>query len=462
MKKYPKTYGLWHHRKWCILTAVNLENTQEVKKKGAILAFEMKLCEQFLAKDERNFHVWNYRGWLTDTIKRTDIPFVEKELEFIESKLSQNFSNFSAIYNKGKNTVHLTKLKVDKLLSQPEETQLTEAEQHLAREYFRFDVPLDFIRTELESVKTGLYMQSKEEPMWLYQKWLLNKMAPIRIQGLVNFGEKDEQVVICIVFSSKIKNLKESNLLVFADKNLIPREIQKVGKTNYSYLWLCKIQKSALEEATDLKMKFVNDVEIATTIPQLKKIFENPVEDYNGKRFVDPTSYEFKLTKNVSIYFRRKCETELPFLMLVEELADAELNNVKEIIEMEPENSFAQAQFVFLQEEFLSNPSDDAQELAHELKQTQEIIDSFNTVISKKPRHFERISNMAKIYDLKYQLLLKLLGKADEEKLKAQLADKTLSQLDLGRILHLLLLNHVYTAKESDVYHLLKEYFNIA
>ena len=361
----------------------------------------MKLCEQFLAKDERNFHVWNYRGGLTDTIKRTDVAFVEKELEFIETKLNQNFSNFSAIYNKGKNTVHLTKLKVEKLLAQPDDTPLTDVEQHLIREYFRFDVPLEFIRSELDSVKTGLYMQSKEEPMWLYQKWLLSKMAPIRIRGLVNLGEREGHVVICVVFSSKIKNLKENNLLVFADNNLVPREIEKVGKTNYSYLWLCRVPKSATEGAAELKMKFVNDVEIAKTIPELRKVFESPVEDYNGKRFVDPTSYEFKLTKQVTIYFRRKSETQLPFLMLVEELADAEFNNVKEIIEMEPENTFAQAQFVYLQEEFLENPSDDTQELKNELKQTQEILDSFTTVISKKPRHLERISNMQKIYELK-------------------------------------------------------------
>ena len=361
----------------------------------------MKLCEQFLAKDKRNFHVWNYRGWLTDTIKKTDVAFVEKELDFIESKLKEDFSNFSALYNKGKNTTHLTKLKVENLLAQPEDTQLSDTDQHLIKEYFRFDVPLNFIRTELDSVKTGLYMQSKEEPMWLYQKWLLNKLTPIKIRGLVNLGEREGQVVICVVFSSKIRNLKENNLLVFADKNLVPRNVEKVGKTNYSYLWLCKIPKEVIAEATDLKIKFVNDIEVAKTIPELKKLFENPVEDYNGKRFVDPTSYEFKLTKNVSIYFRRKHETELPFLMLIEELAAAEFTNVKDIIEMEPENSFAQAQYVFLQEEFLENPSDDTQELKNELKQTQEIIESFETVISNAPRHLERISNMAKIYELK-------------------------------------------------------------
>ena len=55
-----------------------------------------------------------------------------------------------------------------------------------------------------------------------------------------------------------------------------------------------------------------------------------------------------------------------------------------------------------------------------------------------------------------------MLGRADEEKLKERLADKKLSQLDLGRIYHLLLLNHVYPSKESEIYHLLKEYFNTA
>ena len=84
-------------------------------------------------------------------------------------------------------------------------------------------------------------------------------------------------------------------------------------------------------------------MEIAKTVGDFQKVFDSFVEDYNGKRFVDPTSYEFKMIGETRIQFRKKTETEIPLILLLEELAASELNTVKEIIELEPENSLAQA-----------------------------------------------------------------------------------------------------------------------
>lgn len=376
------------------------QHGESIKKKGAILVFELKLCEQFLGKDERNFHVWNYRGWLTDTAANVDTQLLEKELEFIESKLSQNFSNFSALYNKGKNITHLTKLKVDKILEKPDDTVLDESEQFLGKEYFRFDMPLDFIRSEFENVKTGLYMQSKEEPMWLYQRFLLNKVTPLKVRGLVNCGTHDGKVVICVVFSGKIKNLKPENLLVLADKKSVSVEVEKVGSSNYSYLWLCHVSKEDID-GKDLRLQITNNIDAVKTVGDLKKSFESPVEDYNGKRFVDSTPYTFKLPDGEHISFQRKSDSESAFMMLLEEIAEGELGTVKEILELEPENSFAQSQFVYLEEEYLTVPSNELKDLNNQLKRTEEILESYQTLLATQPRHTVRVSHLSKIYHLK-------------------------------------------------------------
>lgn len=50
-----------------------------------------------LMKDDRNFHVWNYRFWALN-LKGYD----EKELDFLKTKIENNCHNFSAYHYREK------------------------------------------------------------------------------------------------------------------------------------------------------------------------------------------------------------------------------------------------------------------------------------------------------------------------------------------------------------------------
>ena len=52
LRRNPKSYGAWHHRKWAL---------REQGPARAELGRELQLCAQLLAADERNFHCWNFR-----------------------------------------------------------------------------------------------------------------------------------------------------------------------------------------------------------------------------------------------------------------------------------------------------------------------------------------------------------------------------------------------------------------
>lgn len=80
----------------------------------AITKGELGLCEAMLAKDERNFHVWNYRNWIIKRIKKPENDVVIKELSFLDTKLEHNFSNFSALHFKSKNLVSKYALMMEK------------------------------------------------------------------------------------------------------------------------------------------------------------------------------------------------------------------------------------------------------------------------------------------------------------------------------------------------------------
>jgi len=67
LKRNPKAYASWFHRKWSIayfLSSGSLSDVQSNETALVILQSELDLCAQFLMMDERNFHCWNYRRFV--------------------------------------------------------------------------------------------------------------------------------------------------------------------------------------------------------------------------------------------------------------------------------------------------------------------------------------------------------------------------------------------------------------
>ena len=48
---------------------------------------ELFLCEKMLEKDERNFHVWNYRNWVTNVTPEFSQFYIANELSFTKQKI---------------------------------------------------------------------------------------------------------------------------------------------------------------------------------------------------------------------------------------------------------------------------------------------------------------------------------------------------------------------------------------
>lgn len=138
LRKNEKSYSVWQHRIWILSKMPRSEYKSEIL-----------LCNSFLAKDERNFHCWNYRNHICN-IAEIDL---EKEFEFTTEKIRSNFSNFSAWHRRHKLLL--------KGLSMPDgDCPKTCDLKHIW---------LD----EYNMVLNALFTDPSDQSPWLYHNWLI-------------------------------------------------------------------------------------------------------------------------------------------------------------------------------------------------------------------------------------------------------------------------------------------------
>jgi geranylgeranyl transferase type-2 subunit alpha len=101
-----KVYSAFVHRRWIL-------SQMDAQRRRALLQGELKKCESLLKLDDRNFHAWGYRRWVTDELRQIRIdggdaaPLLSSSLfsdqdewTFTDAKINQNFSNYSAWHNR--------------------------------------------------------------------------------------------------------------------------------------------------------------------------------------------------------------------------------------------------------------------------------------------------------------------------------------------------------------------------
>lgn len=215
MKRYPKCYWIWNHRRWCL---------EELKEKASWKA-ELALVEKLLNLDARNFHGWHYRRYVVARMTmraREKAPDKESalaaelaidlgEFKFTTSKINQNISNFSAFHNRA--------ALILKIVDEVNSTNLALLSQEAREIALSFADPQLLLALELQVVKTGMYMDVDDSSIWLYMKWLLS--APVFVEAC---GE-----LFYDVLKLQLKDVEELNDLEKSD-----------SPTNSDNIWCLK------------------------------------------------------------------------------------------------------------------------------------------------------------------------------------------------------------------------------
>ncbi|NP_001086755.1 Rab geranylgeranyltransferase alpha [Xenopus laevis] len=203
----PKSYGTWYHRCWIMKIMPKPD-----------WARELALCNRFLEIDERNFHCWDYRRFVTQS---SSVPDPE-ELEFTTSLISKNFSNYSSWHYRSK------------LLPQIHPDQL-----RIGR------VTEGALLNELELVQNAFFTDPNDQSAWFYHRWLLGRADhPLSIRCVM--VSLDEGCV-SVTFSQSVA-VQDDLILFLNDKPIFVSWRTAGRKEKRSLFWVCDLPKECIND----------------------------------------------------------------------------------------------------------------------------------------------------------------------------------------------------------------------
>ena len=156
-----KVYSAWVHRKWLI------EQLDPERRKQVLLG-ENKKCEGLLKLDERNFHVWGYRRWVTGLLSDMHAHTWEHDWSFTKAKIGQNFSNYSAWHSRAL------------ILGDRLEREVTAQLKLANREGEVGEELCATLSEEMSLAERAFYADPNDQSSWFYARYLLRLLKLIR------------------------------------------------------------------------------------------------------------------------------------------------------------------------------------------------------------------------------------------------------------------------------------------
>ena len=173
LRKNPKSYCSWFHRRWTVRRLVEEVSLKDAKGDGpdglgedadAILGHEMKLIAKLLELDDRNFHCWGYRRFVTALRGAPDVD----ELEYTTHKIEANFSNYSAWHHR---STYLPLVSGESTSDAPPSSSAAELSR--AGSKVSIKLPKGVLDAEYELVQQAFFTEPEDQSGWMYHRWLL-------------------------------------------------------------------------------------------------------------------------------------------------------------------------------------------------------------------------------------------------------------------------------------------------
>jgi hypothetical protein len=243
---------------------------------------ELALCDYMLKKDNRNFHVWNYRSWV---VALEGNQGVNDEMEFTKSMIYRDFSNFSAWHYRTK----------------------------VVKKKFPDQVPVEFIKSELSMLKNAYFTCPNDQSVWNYHRWLLLSLETIKIVGISPRTYKNIPNELILGFSHSISGLDSQSVGVSDGWEPSEGTWEPLYTKPFSYIW-----------------KFVPDKPFTNAVEIRLNPVNTQVCDFNKNYTFTNLIYKYQKADN-EYEFKADGQEDI-------EVFEQELANINELLDIEEED----------------------------------------------------------------------------------------------------------------------------
>ena len=225
-ERNPKSYCAWFQRGW-ILENIPSPDLQQ----------ELKLCNKLLDLDERNFHCWDYRRYVS---KKAQVN-VQDELKFTLGKIQQNFSNFSSWHYR------------TSLLTSSEFSNSINFSEKWASEY--------------ELVENAIYTDPTDQSAWFYHKWLsstnfgnnvMKRSKQTDMVKIQSFVVDLKSSFIGVTLNHEVKHWEHPFLLSSEHGNMVDKQFEPVQRGFTKFWFLDKAGIAQLDYDGTIKFDKAN------------------------------------------------------------------------------------------------------------------------------------------------------------------------------------------------------------
>ncbi|VEL07941.1 unnamed protein product [Protopolystoma xenopodis] len=365
----PKSYASWHYRSWL------MTNHPDPDWKA-----ELKTCNMALKLDERNFHCWDYRRFI---ISNGNISESE-EIAYIDTCLENNFSNFSAWHYRTGLLDSRPFINVQSMPISP--PPMTPNAFHSRG----FD-DSSLLEKELDLVHNAVFTDPKDQSPWLYYAWLLGHGERKSYLRDIYISRCLRRIILVFTSPKLISTLNELQLeltVTIPSGSVLSFKPDELGGWNsvmpcqVSALWWLDISHEALSIPRPSIMQqeplFEPSIHVSLCIKD--------VDNFDDDGIVLECSMNSHKNESLTHVDLDPLRLFNPSISPVHEPSSLkdELNTVRELVILEPENKWALLSLVALLR-YVNPPESDI-----EVKQA---LKTLSRIDSQRKRYYEDLSS---------------------------------------------------------------------
>jgi geranylgeranyl transferase type-2 subunit alpha len=159
LRRNPKCYSAWHHRRWVLLQRPFLKH---------LLQKELVLVDKLLDADARNFHAWAHRR----AVAREAGVLPKESEEAAMRRVEDNFSNYSAWHERS------ATLLLEEAATEKNDGENDDDDDDGGKKSSASPPPLlsaSVLEREYDLVQQAVFTDPEDQAPWLYHRWLLSQ-----------------------------------------------------------------------------------------------------------------------------------------------------------------------------------------------------------------------------------------------------------------------------------------------